>query len=552
MQHFLRAYGVQTIINFVLFEVDGVDFRVDAVDGNTDCTIRKDQGADTTCVNDFVDEGIGYSLTLTATEMEAAELHVYIVDSATKVWLDEILKIETYGNASAQHAMDFDTTVPTVAEIQTEMEENGASILDTLQDRITAAVALVSELDKVPKSDGAVSWNATALTAIEGEVDDALIAQRLDHLVNVADADDVVDDSIIARLAAIGGDWSTFVEGTDSLQALSAVLDAIHLHTEAIAVTGSALTQIAGSNVLATGTQSSGTYVSTHLADEIEHVITVAASEIDIYYQFDIGASGVPVAVHGEGWLQEGAPPGGDVIDLYAYNWGDTTFELVQMDVFTGIITAGPADAFTHTLLARHVGTGGNEGLVRIQFQAASLEAGTTLNIDQLFISYAEAISAELAKVPKSDSNVIHNDTALAAIQAEMEENGASILDTLRDRVTAAVALASICTEARLAELDAGALPTDIAALPTAAEVNAEVLDVMNIDTFAEPAQGAPGATISLAAKIGFMYKNWRNKKTSTATQESLLGDDAVTVDSKSVLSDNGTVFTKGEVATGP
>jgi len=42
-------------------------------------------------------------------------------------------------------------------------------------------------------------------------------------------------------------------------------------------------------------------------------------------------------------------------------------------------------------------------------------------------------------------------------------------------RGTDSAALASVCTEARLAELDAANLPTDIAALPTTAEVNAEV-----------------------------------------------------------------------------
>lgn len=105
----LRKYGVEAKIPFCLYEVDGVDLRVDAADGGTDCALTKDEGAETTCDNDFVDEGSGYSITLTATEMEAARISVYIIDSATKVWLDEVLVIETYGNASAQHAFDLDT-----------------------------------------------------------------------------------------------------------------------------------------------------------------------------------------------------------------------------------------------------------------------------------------------------------------------------------------------------------------------------------------------------------------------------------------------------------
>ena len=82
--------------------------------------------------------------------------------------------------------------------------------------------------------------------------------------------------------------------------------------------------------------------------------------------------------------------------------------------------------------------------------------------------------------------------------------------------------------------------------------VNAEVLDVLNTDTFAEPAQGTPGATISLAAKLGFLYKAWRNKTTQTATTYSLFNDDAATVDHKSTTSDDATTFTKTEITTGP
>jgi len=107
----LRKYGVETKIDFELYEVDGVDFRTDAADAGSDCSIMKDEGAEATCENDFVDEGKGYSITLTATEMEAARIVVYVVDSAVKVWLDKAIVIETYGNASAMHAMDFDDAV---------------------------------------------------------------------------------------------------------------------------------------------------------------------------------------------------------------------------------------------------------------------------------------------------------------------------------------------------------------------------------------------------------------------------------------------------------
>ncbi len=84
------------------------------------------------------------------------------------------------------------------------------------------------------------------------------------------------------------------------------------------------------------------------------------------------------------------------------------------------------------------------------------------------------------------------------------------------------------------------------------AEVNAEVVDAINTDTYAEPGQGTPAATATLAAKINYLYKAWRNKSTQTATTYSLYADDTTTVDQKATVSDDGTTATKGEVATGP
>lgn len=84
------------------------------------------------------------------------------------------------------------------------------------------------------------------------------------------------------------------------------------------------------------------------------------------------------------------------------------------------------------------------------------------------------------------------------------------------------------------------------------ADVNAEVVDALATDTYAEPGQGAPAATATLAAKINYLYKAWRNKKTQTSTTWSLYADDTTTVDQKSTVSDDGTTATRGEIATGP
>ena len=119
--------------------------------------------------------------------------------------------------------------------------------------------------------------------------------------------------------------------------------------------------------------------------------------------------------------------------------------------------------------------------------------------------------------------------------------------------------IAGIQTDTTAIVADTNELQTDdvpglIAALNdlSAAEVNAEVVDALNVDTYAEPSQGAPAATASIAAKINYLYKAWRNKSTQTATAYSLYDDAGSTVDQKATVSDDGTTLTSGEIGTGP
>ena len=99
----LRKYGEATIIPFTLFEIDGINFKVDAVWASGDVKLMKDEGAEVNITVAFIDKGQGYSQALTAANMQFARGKLYIVDQGTKAWLDTGITIETYGHASAQH-----------------------------------------------------------------------------------------------------------------------------------------------------------------------------------------------------------------------------------------------------------------------------------------------------------------------------------------------------------------------------------------------------------------------------------------------------------------
>jgi hypothetical protein len=150
----------------------------------------------------------------------------------------------------------------------------------------------------------------------------------------------------------------------------------------------------------------------------------------------------------------------------------------------------------------------------------------------------------------------IQSGLATAAALATVDQNVDDILVDTSTTLPATLTtiLGHIDTEVAAILEDTGTtLPAQIAALNnlSAAEVNAEVVDVLTVDTFAEPGQGAPAATASLAAKIGYLFKAWRNKITQSSSEYKVFADDGVTVDQKATVSDDGTTFTRAEVGTG-
>lgn len=147
------------------------------------------------------------------------------------------------------------------------------------------------------------------------------------------------------------------------------------------------------------------------------------------------------------------------------------------------------------------------------------------------------------------------NASALAA--DAVAEINATVDTAISDAALAtAAAVADLPTNAELATALAAADDAVLAAIAalnnlSAAAVNAEVVDALATDTYAEPAQGAPSATTTLAAKINYLYKAWRNKKDNDGTTTNLYADDGTTVDHKQTTGEAAGTVTAGEWATG-
>lgn len=110
-------YNTATDIRFPMVKRGVVDLAVtgDWTPATGDTKISKDGGtvANTTN-NPAIVAGTGsvsWKLTVTATELQAAEVNIQIVDSATKAVEDQFLTIYTYGNASAKIQTDLSDVV---------------------------------------------------------------------------------------------------------------------------------------------------------------------------------------------------------------------------------------------------------------------------------------------------------------------------------------------------------------------------------------------------------------------------------------------------------
>lgn len=157
----LAKYGTQTVFTFPMVKRGVVDLAATAdwTPATGDTKISKDGGNVANSTNNPAAVGgtgsVSWTLTLTATELQAAVVDVQIVDSATKAVEDQYLKIYTYGHASARIQQDL--SVDLVARIPS---------------------ALVS--GRIDASVGATAANVITATSIaDGAIDDAAVADDM-------------------------------------------------------------------------------------------------------------------------------------------------------------------------------------------------------------------------------------------------------------------------------------------------------------------------------------------------------------------------------------
>lgn len=118
-------------------------------------------------------------------------------------------------------------------------------------------------------------------------------------------------------------------------------------------------------------------------------------------------------------------------------------------------------------------------------------------------------------------------------------------LDTeIAQLVSDVTTLLARLTSGRASALDN--LDATVSSRATPAQVNSEVVDAINVDTYGEPGSG-PAATVSLVTKINWLFALARNRITQTSTTQALRNDGDTSNIATASVSDDGTTFVRAE-----
>ncbi len=134
------------------------------------------------------------------------------------------------------------------------------------------------------------------------------------------------------------------------------------------------------------------------------------------------------------------------------------------------------------------------------------------------------------------------DNTSITAIKAKTDNLPASPAAT-SDIPSAATNAAAVRSELTT---ELGRLDAAMTSRATPAQVNAEVVDALSVDTYAEPG-AVPAATASLKEKIGWLFALATNKRLTTSTSDAVRNAGDTATIGTAALADDGTTFVRSK-----
>lgn len=246
----------------------------------------------------------------------------------------------------------------------------------------------------------ALPWNASWDTEIESEVNDALVALNLDHLVKVAKdtnwATTVTKESIVDLMTSKNS-GQTYDRATDALEAIQDNLTTVSA--------GVAATITATANTQTTGTLVAGTYADTYLSNGTYYTLApvtpaVGGYGLNAYLTFGAASGQYINSVTIRGYFQN-ATGSARFCHVGAYNYVTNGIDVLS-DSTSRMNHATANTTYTYALLSAHQKA---DGEVRIYFLSPSTTTGDRLNVDQLLVNVntAGASAADIAAAVKQN-----------------------------------------------------------------------------------------------------------------------------------------------------
>lgn len=538
-----------------------------------------------TAVPDAVSNAAGGLLVSTAgsLNMDAMNTNINDIETDTGTTLDgkintidtvvDAIKLETdkltLVNAGVGVAGSIIEEIEDIAPLVTTVD----TVVDAIKletDKLTLASAgagvagsIIEEIEDIIPVINALNNISTA--QVNTQCDLALTDLNLDHLLAVAAVDgDVINDSIIAQLSSLGtpASFPSFSNLTDSLEAIR---DNQGGAAPSAAVIADAVWDEAkAGHVGATTFGDLATDLNTALTN-IADVPTVAefnARTILTADYFDPAADAVANVT-----LCATTTANTDMITAATVNAQcDLALTDINLDHLMKV-AAVDADVTNDSIIALLAASGTPANFttfdnINDSLQAISESGGGGPTAAAIADAVWDEPKAGHVGVTTFGDLATDLDSALAdtnELQIDWVNGGR--LDLLLDAIpttamrgTDSAALASVCTEARLAELDAANLPTDIANLNDISQ--AQVLTQINaaIDTaIAEIAVGIPTATPTLRTGLMLMYMALRNRTDvdTSGVDELQLHNDAGVIICKKTLTDDGSDYSEAEMTSG-
>lgn len=193
-------------------------------------------------------------------------------------------------------------------------------------------------------------------------------------------------DPVLANITEISDDvtaadnlesqYDTTGLAGDTFPSTQAQLNNISSGTAAINTVVTSVTVTTGVEV--------NTFADTVSLDGTVHEVNPSAGNTEFYYEFNVGANGIPVSVQWQGY----ANSNGDSYGVYAWNWAGSVWNQIgTIDAVNGssVITE------QFDLTTAHVGTGGDDGLVRWRILSTD---GTGFNTDRILCSFATVFTS--------------------------------------------------------------------------------------------------------------------------------------------------------------